>query len=359
MKSKDSVKFFLEAMAKYPLLSHQEEISATQAYQKYRKIELVKDSLAKAEPFNSTLIQYTKMLKLRDHEALRRGARVSMSNWAILANVTVDQLKDILLDGRTQWAILADVTVEEIIRIEKEGLIAKDLLMKSNIRLVVSIARKYLNRGLEFLDLIQEGIIGMNRAIEKFDPTKGYRFSTYAYPWIRQGITRAISFMGREIRLPNHIGEKITKIKKIRGALLLAGRKVSIPIIAAEMGETVEEIRFAIMSDPRALSLDNNMGKDKNLAWVDIMQSPLPTPDELLESSSIVETIPKILAELDAREQEVIVLRYGLRGERQTLVAIGKALDISRERVRQIERDAMKKLRRTAMQYQEVRQLLA
>jgi RNA polymerase nonessential primary-like sigma factor len=358
MEIKDSVKIFLDEMAKYPLLTHQEEIAATQAYQKYRKIELIKN--AQSNPINSTLIEYTKTIELRDRETLRRGGRISISSWAVVAGTTVDGIETILSDGRTQWAILAGTTVNEIVKLEKEGLRAKDLLMKSNIRLVVSIARRYLNRGLEFLDLIQEGTIGMNRAIEKFDTTKGYRFSTYAYPWVRQGITRAINTTGREIRLPNHVSERITKIKKTRGALLLAGhKKVSIPLIASEMGETVERIRSTIEADAKPLSLDKTMGINQDLAWIDVMPCPLPTPEEQLESRFVLGIVPELLSSLDEREQTVIILRYGLIGEKQTLVSIGETLNLSRERIRQIERCAMKKMKSVAPKYQEVRQLLA
>lgn len=354
---KDSVKIFLEEMARYPLLTHEEETTTANTYQRYRKIELLKD--IQSIPVNSILVRYTEITKLRELESLKHGRRITIKEWATIVGITDQELKDALFDGRTQWAILTDLTVEGVIEIEREGLKAKNLLMRSNIRLVVSIARKYLNRGLEFLDLIQEGMIGMNRAIELFDPSKSYRFSTYAYQWIRQGITRGISSMGREIRLPLHAIEKITAIKKTRGALLLAGKKGSIPAIADAMGEKVEKISFVIQADAKTLSLDKGMGKDQDLTWVEAMQSPYQTPEELLEEKFLLGVIPEMISKLDDREQKVIILRYGLIGEIQTLVSIGKIMNLSRERIRQIERNAMKKLRAATPQYQEVRQSLA
>jgi RNA polymerase nonessential primary-like sigma factor len=357
VESKDSVRLFLEAMGSVPLLSREEELKTTMAYRTYRQLELLKDK--EVTPVNSTLIQYTRLLKLRELTSLQLSRKINVVEWAKVAGLDLETLRLLLLDGRTQWAILAGISVEEIIAIEKAGLAAKNLLMRSNLRLVVAIARKYINRGLEFSDLIQDGSIGLNRAIELFDPSRGYKLSTYAYPWIRQGITRAINLTAREIRLPGHMIEQITKIKKTKGALLLAGQVVTVEAIATRLDQTPEQIRFAIESDPRVLSLDKKTGKDHDLSLVDIIPSTTSTPDQVLDSNFIAEVIPQLLEKLDEREQKIIVLRYGLKGKRQTLVEIGQQLDLSRERIRQIERSAMKKLKAAAPQYQDVRQLLA
>ena len=352
----DSVGIFLKEMAKYPLLTHEEELLTANTYKKYQEINLVRKIVS--NPVNSTLMRYNQLVNLRESQSLEHRRKISLDEWAIAASMTTHNLKNALIDGRSQWAILANMEVETIVKIEADGLKARDLLMKSNIRLVVSIAKKYLNRGLEYLDLIQEGMIGMDRAIEKFDVTRGYRFSTYAYQWIRQAITRAISSLGREIRVPAHTLEKLSAIKKAQKILLLAGEEASIPAIAKTIGQSVKQINFTLQSTKKVASLDKNIGKEEASAWVEIIPSPLKTPEELLEENLLLETIPRILSQLNTKERQVITLRYGFIGENTTLASIGAVMNISRERVRQIEVDAMRKMRAGAHKYQDARELL-
>ena len=356
MKSKDCVGTFLSKIVKYPLLSKEQETISAQKYQRYREIEKFKDDLSEAS--NPKLFEYTRILRVKHQEVLRRGTKISMQAWADCTNLTVDQVKEILFTGRSYWASLAGITVEEITIIEREGLLAKDLLLKSNIRLAVSIAKRYSNSGIELPDLIQEGIIGLNRAIKTFDVRKGYRFSTYAYPWVKQAINRAIEKTGKEIRLPNHILGSMSKIRKAINILLANDQQITITAIGEITKKDPEEIKHIITSNLKVLSLDVKVGENETSTWIDILESPLSTPSQILEANSIVETALNILNELTEKEKEVIILRYGLRGDVQSLSAIGETFNLSAERIRQIERNGMKKLRYRAKKYQEVRQLL-
>lgn len=357
MQELDSVRIFLKSMGEIPLLTHEEEINATRRYQAYRKLEGLRS--AKTEQANSTLARYDRVLKVRDCEFTKKGFKISFSKWADLIGISVRELKEIIADGQTQLSIAAGVSLNQLIEIEKDGLKAKSLLIKSNIRLVVSIAKKYLNRGLELLDLIQEGTIGMNRGIEKFDPSKGYRFSTYAYWWIRQSITRAIAEKGRTIRLPIYISENICKVRKTRKALVAEGRAVTVEVIATELNITTEKVKTAISSDPKVLSTDVKIGNNQDNRAIDIMASSEPSPEELLEQRMLAEIIPTLLLKLDEQERKVVSLRYGLVSEPVSIIKIGQMLNLSRERIRQIELKAMRKLRCACNQYQGIREILA
>lgn len=263
--------------------------------------------------------------------------------------ITIDDPVKIYLKEIGRVPLLSpEEEIELAMRKNQGDQFARKRLSEANLRLVVSIAKRYVGRGMQFLDLIQEGNMGLIKAVEKFDYRKGYKFSTYATWWIRQAITRAIADQARTIRIPVHMVETITKVKKVSSQLLHKnGHEPSVEEVAEELGMQVDRVREIIRISQDPVSLETPIGEEEDSHLGDFIPDELaPAPAEVASLSLLKEQLDEVLGTLTDREEKVLRLRFGLEdGRPRTLEEVGQRFQVTRERIRQIEAKALRKLR--------------
>ncbi|MFW6359202.1 MAG: RNA polymerase sigma factor RpoD [Chroococcales cyanobacterium] len=322
--TEDSIRVYLQEIGRIRLLRADEEIELARKIADLLELERIREHLMDRLEREPNDQEWGKEV-IRKELAKRLQREPNDEEWT-------DELKKQLPKFRRRLYI---------------GRKAKDKMVQSNLRLVVSIAKKYMNRGLSFQDLIQEGSLGLIRAAEKFDHEKGYKFSTYATWWIRQAITRAIADQSRTIRLPVHLYETISRIKKTTKILSQEmGRKPTEEEIAERMEMTIEKLRFIAKSAQLPISLETPIGKEEDSRLGDFIEADGETPEDQVSKSLLREDLESVLETLSPRERDVLRLRYGLDdGRMKTLEEIGQIFNVTRERIRQIEAKALRKLR--------------
>ena len=304
----DLVRSYLRDIGRVPLLTHEQEITLGRQVQELMAIEELEAELA-----------------------LRAGGqKPGDAELAVAAGLSPAVLKKRLVAGRR----------------------AKERMVAANLRLVVSVAKKYTKRNMELLDLIQEGTIGLVRGVEKFDPTRGYKFSTYAYWWIRQGITRAIAEKSRTIRLPIHITETLNKLKKGQRELSQElGRTPTVTELAVAVELPEEEVKELLCRARQPVSLETKVGDGEDTELLDLLAAEGTLPGEQVDGECLRGDLRDLLEQLPELQGRVLKLRYGIDGEEpMSLTGIGRILGISRDRVRNLERDGLNGLRRLSAQ---------
>ncbi len=307
--SGDSVRAYLRDIGRIPLLEHDEEILLGRKVQRLMEIKACEE---------------------------------------LLGNPTTEELASSL-----------GLSKQELRRELRDGTKAKDKMVTANLRLVVSVAKKYTKRNMELLDIIQEGTIGLVRGVEKFDPGRGYKFSTYAYWWIRQGITRAIAEKSRAIRLPIHVTENLNRLKKAQRELSqINGYMPTVAELAEELKLTADAVKDLMCKARQPTSLEIKIGENRDTALIDLLEDETQLPEMLLERACIKEDVRELIGNLPEMQAVVISMRYGIGEdvlEPMSMTAIGQILNMSRDRVRTLEQKAIRNLRELG---QEINDLL-
>jgi RNA polymerase primary sigma factor len=339
--TEDSIRIYLQEIGRIRLLRAEEEIELARKIADLLKLERIREDfrLYTDAEWGRQVFLFERIEKIIAEKSEKEP---KLSD--IKAYLGKTELMAPLVE---EWLAKSKEYLSAFKRRLYHGRRAKEKMVQSNLRLVVSIAKKYMNRGLSFQDLIQEGSLGLIRAAEKFDHEKGYKFSTYATWWIRQAITRAIADQSRTIRLPVHLYETISRIKKTTKILSQEmRRKPTEEEIATKMEMTIEKLRFIAKSAQLPISLETPIGKEEDSRLGDFIEADGETPEDEVSKNLLREDLENVLDTLSPRERDVLRLRYGLDdGRMKTLEEIGQIFNVTRERIRQIEAKALRKLR--------------
>ena len=272
---------------------------------------------------------------------------------AVQLMMNYEQIKELLIEKLTrepsieEWAEAVELTVDDLETSLAAGNLAKRKMVESNLRLVVNIAKRYRNRNVDMLDLIQEGSLGLQRGVEKFDPSRGFRFSTYAYAWINQAITRAIAQSSRTIRLPIHVTELLNKVLRLQRELSQQlGRLPTVNEIGLELNLKPQQVRQLLEQAKQPISLEMRFGENSDTELGDMLEDEAILPTEYIEKLALSHDLQAVLRQLPSNMREIITIRFGLDGKESLSAAeVGRRLGISRERVRQLQQKAYQLIR--------------
>jgi len=341
------VRLYLQDIGRVDRLSEEEELLLARQVQAREFLLAQRLEQAVERPLLQELVD---LELVRQRLASRLTHQPSHGQWAEACGLPLAELRRRQQEGHRVWAACLELSLSDLQQRLLRGRRARDRMIQANLRLVVAVARKYQKRGVELLDLVQEGTLGLERAVEKFDPSRGFRFSTYAYWWIRQGVTRAIATQSRTIRLPVHVSEKLNRINKAQHQFASDhGRSASLAELAKALQWSEDAVRLTLLRVPRSISLEARVGRHQDTSLGALLPCTGDTPEQRLTRQQLHSDLDALLDELSQREAEVIRLRYGLSDDNpRTLAQIGEGMQLSRERVRQIETLALHKLRQPA-----------
>ena len=351
----DLLRLYLQDIGRVDLLTNEEEVTLARLVQRREALLLQQRELAESD---AAIGELHRLEELQRREANQHSHWPTKQEWARAAGLPLPELQQRIDLGYQAWAEQAQLEAKDLKLALRNGRRAKDHMIQANLRLVVAVAKKYQQRGMEILDLVQEGTLGLERAVEKFDPTRGFRFSTYAYWWIRQGLNRALSTQSRTIRIPVNVNEKLTKLRAAKARLMQRnGLSPSGEQLAEFMEIPIAEVEDLLACELRSVTVSlQGVVKSKSdpSELVDVLPSEELPPLERAEIAERTASVWSLLAKanLTPKEHTVVTLRFGLDGtnEWRTLAEVARHMNCSREYCRQVVQRALRKLRKTGIQ---------